>query len=624
MELDDPQSTRLFRTIANVGFVREMLAREDTILVNASVTGRLSPADRAAFAQAVGARRVLLAEAPAELDGDRRAAFADLVRAPALATLQAIENRLVDAPATGPVPVTSEAWATAYRDADHRLGSHEQGLDDALAQRADAVASTYYWRLGLTGAIGLAAILFSVVVSVRVGRSLVRRLRGLRSTALELAERRLPNVVTRLRHGENVDVAAEAPPLSFGEIGNDEISDVGQAFSQVQRTAVESAIQEASVRRGLNEVFLNIARRSQTLLHRQLTLLDRMERRTSDPDDLEDLFRVDHMATRMRRHAEDLVILAGSAPGRKWRQPVPLVDVIRGAVSEVEDYARVQVIIVPDVTLVGRAVTDLIHLLAELLENATSYSPPHTKVTVSAELVPHGFVVEIEDRGLGMTEDEIDDANARLREPPDFDPANSARLGLFVVALLAGRLGAQITLRRSPYGGVTAVVLVPRDLIDNPPTLSVAAEQRGAPIEQRGAPMEQRPVAALSADPVAALSADPVAALSADPVAALSADRAPEAPMPVPEPKPVPAPTLAVHDVLDAGLTEDGLPRRVRGMDAYDDEPSTVGTMGRHAAPMDGALSTEDMRAKMSAFQAGTARGRRDAQASIHDLEQET
>ena len=150
-------------------------------------------------------------------------------------------------------------------------------------------------------------------------------------------------------------------------------------------------------------MFLNIARRSQTLLHRQLALLDAMERRTTDPDDLEELFRIDHLATRMRRHAEDLVILAGSTPGRGWRNPVPIADVLRAAASEVEEYARINVTGLPDLALAGRAVSDVVHLLAELLENATIFSPPDTQVTLAGQVVPNGFAIEIEDRGLGMT-----------------------------------------------------------------------------------------------------------------------------------------------------------------------------------------------------------------------------
>ncbi len=212
---------------------------------------------------------------------------------------------------------------------------------------------------------------------------------------------------------------------------------------------MQSAVEEASVRRGINEVFLNIARRSQTLLHRQLALLDKMERRETEPEELEDLYRVDHLATRMRRHAEDLVILAGAAPGRGWRNPVPVIDVVRGAISEVEDYKRVDIRGMQSSAVLGRAVGDVIHLLAELLENAASFSPPHTRVQVAGQVLPNGYAIEIEDRGLGMSAEAVEEANRKLLEPPDFDPADSARLGLFVVAQLANRHGIRVSLRPS-------------------------------------------------------------------------------------------------------------------------------------------------------------------------------
>jgi len=331
-----------------------------------------------------------------------------------------------------------------------------------LADEATPVAVNVLIRLGAAGLLGLIALAVSLIVSIRVGRSLVGRLRRLRAEALEMAGERLPAVVRRLQRGESVDVNVETPPLEYGR---DEIGQVGRAFNKVQRTAVQSAVEEASVRRGINEVFLNIARRSQTLLHRQLSLLDQMERRETEPAELEDLYRVDHLATRMRRHAEDLVILAGAAPGRGWRNPVPVIDVVRGAISEVEDYKRIDIRSIETSAILGRAVGDVIHLLAELLENAASFSPPQTRVVAAGQVLPNGYAIEIEDRGLGMSSEAVDEANRRLREPPDFDPADSARLGLFVVAQLAARQGIKVSLRQSPYAGVTAIVLIPGELV---------------------------------------------------------------------------------------------------------------------------------------------------------------
>ena len=219
------------------------------------------------------------------------------------------------------------------------------------------------------------------------------------------------------------------------------------------------------MRRGINDVFRNLARRNQSLLHRELTVLDGMERRTTDPETLEDLFRLDHLTTRMRRHSEGLIILSGAAPGRGWVHPVRMIDVLRAAAAEVEDYSRVTVTTPSAAALTGPAVADVIHLLAELIENATTLSPPYTPVRVSGDLVASGFAVEIEDRGLGMSEQRYVELNGRLAEPPEFDVFNSEQLGLFVVGQLAKRHGIRVTLRPSPYGGTTAIALIPTSLV---------------------------------------------------------------------------------------------------------------------------------------------------------------
>jgi hypothetical protein len=269
-------------------------------------------------------------------------------------------------------------------------------------------------------------------------------------------------VIARLRRGETVDVAAEAPPL---RAGNDEIGQVGEAIDTVRQTAIRAAVEEARVRQGVNDMFRNLARRNQSLLQRQLSVLDGMERQATDPDVLEELFKMDHLTTRMRRHAEGLIILSGAAPGRSWSAPVKLIDVMRGAVSEVEDYARVTVSTQSRAALAGSAVTDVIHLLAELIENATTLSPPFTQVRVGGETVANGFAIEIEDRGLGMVPPRMQELNERLANPPDLNPANTEQLGLFVVGQLARRHGIRVMLRPSPYGGTTAVALIPLPLL---------------------------------------------------------------------------------------------------------------------------------------------------------------
>jgi signal transduction histidine kinase len=460
---NDEGVDREIRALTTVGRGQEYLSRADSLLAGANAAGRLTEDVRDQLIQAIGTSTFLLDEGVANLPEQDRTAFQRLYNGPAFSALRRLQDRLiVESRAGSASPVPSGTWQPVYDTSAQELRAFELNATEALTDRAKPVAVNVLIRLGVAGIVGLAAVIISIMVSVKVGRSIVGRLARLRGEALEMASERLPSVVRRLQRGEPVDVDVETPPLRYG---NDEIGEVGRAFNQVQRTAVQSAVEEASVRRGINEVFLNIARRSQTLLHRQLALLDRMERRETKPEELEDLYRVDHLATRMRRHAEDLVILAGATPGRGWRNPVPIIDVVRGAISEVEDYKRVDVRTMEPSAVLGRAVGDVIHLLAELLENAASFSPPHTRVNVTGQVLPNGYAIEIEDRGLGMSPEAIEAANRRLVEPPDFDPANSARLGLFVVAQLAHRHGIRISLRPSAFGGVTAIALLPGELI---------------------------------------------------------------------------------------------------------------------------------------------------------------
>ncbi|MGW2395075.1 nitrate- and nitrite sensing domain-containing protein [Kitasatospora sp. NPDC001664] len=398
-------------------------------------------------------------------------------------------------------------------------GPAEKGLEELatlntrlvgeIGARARSYAVNQLVRGGIAGLIGLIAVVASVVISYRIGRGLARELIGLRNSALELSGTRLPAVMLKLRRGEPVNIAAEAPELEFGPA---EIGEVGRAFNQVQRVAVEAAVEQAELRRGVSAVFVNLARRSQVLLHRQLTLLDTMERRTEDPAELEDLFRLDHLTTRMRRHAEGLIILSGGSPGRAWRKPVRMVDVVRAAVGEVEDYARVIVRPFPGTGLLGSAVADVTHLIAELVENAAVYSPPHAQVTVQGEVVAHGFSLEIDDRGLGLSETALAEINQRLAVEQEFDLADTDRLGLFVVSRLARRHGIRVHLRPSPYGGTTAIVLIPRELLAEAPDL--LAEPTAAP-RQAPAPTPGRPDLAAVPSPAATPSTAPPAAAPA-------------------------------------------------------------------------------------------------------------
>src|SRR5580700_6596055 len=351
----------------------------------------------------------------------------------------------------------------------------------ALATMTASLTNQQVTEAILAGGAGLLAVVVSVFLLVWFGRKVTRDLTRLDDNVRRMAQERLPRVVEQLRRGDDVDVLAESPPPDTSTI--QEIAQIAESFAAVQKAAVGAAVDQARMRKGVNQVFLNISMRNQSLLHRQLAMLDSMERRTGEAKGLADLFRLDHLTTRMRRHAESLIILSGSTPGRGWRDPVPVVDVLRAAVAEVEDYVRVDVLSESRDLVAGNAVNDVIHLVAELVENATVFSPPNTRIEVRADRAGTGLVAEIEDRGLGLSQEELADINTRLANPPEFDLANSEQLGLFVVSRLAARHAIKVSLRQSVYGGTTAILLLPFGVIVREEEAGTLASQGGYPAD---------------------------------------------------------------------------------------------------------------------------------------------
>ncbi|WP_431895147.1 nitrate- and nitrite sensing domain-containing protein [Nonomuraea sp. bgisy101] len=454
--LDDERTATGARALLEMSRAVELISQEDALVTGALAAGGLSVAERGRFAQLVGAQRFARAGAAVELtDADRRD-YDDLVAGPAYSRLHDLEDRLTQ----GAAPAGAEQWRAAVEPVLGALDATVRKAAAGLIERAAPVAVGIIVSLVLVGGLGLIAVVASIVLSVTTTRTALTQLKKLREAAHELSERRLPRVVERIGRGEEVDLAVDAPPLTFGD---DEIGEVGRAFNSVQETAIRVAVEQAELRRSIRDILLSLARRTQGLVQRQLTVLDVMERREQEPEELRDLFRLDHLATRMRRNAENLIVLSGSSPGRTWRRSVPMLDVVRGALAEVEDYTRVQLRPLGEATLAGRAVGDVVHLLAELIENAVSFSPPYAMVQVSGQMGVNGYVVEIEDRGLGMTPEDLEAANRRIAEPQEF--SGTARLGLYVVAKLAERHGIRVRLRPSQYGGTTVVALVPLELI---------------------------------------------------------------------------------------------------------------------------------------------------------------
>ncbi|MEV0662403.1 nitrate- and nitrite sensing domain-containing protein [Actinomadura luteofluorescens] len=475
------------RALIGIGNARAYMLREDSLVTAAMArNGRLTAAEHTAFVQWAAEGRREFEAGLADLNERIRGPLGRLAASAEFQRYRAAEDAIVNARGDR-LPPEAADWQATTQLLSQAWAQKVTEASLALNEMAKPIGERIIMRLVLAGGFGLLAVIASILLSLLAARSLSRELRGLQRAALKLAEDRLPDVVARLRRGEEVDVDAEAPPLVIGK--SREVARVGDAFTRVQHTAIETAVRESYLRHGISRVFLNVAWRSQSLLHRQLRMLDEMERDASDPKVLEDLFRLDHLTTRMRRHAEGLVILSGTSPGRGWSRPVHVEDVLRAAVAEVEDYTRVEIVVVSgQAAVIGEAVADIIHLLAELIENATVFSPAPTEVLVRGEMGANGFAVDIIDRGIGLDQSELDALNLRLARPPEFDLAVTDRLGLFVVGRLAGRHGIRVALQPSLYGGVSAVVLIPRQLIvdADQPEDEDGAVQAG-PAQQRGA-----------------------------------------------------------------------------------------------------------------------------------------
>ncbi|MFC5752168.1 nitrate- and nitrite sensing domain-containing protein [Actinomadura rugatobispora] len=626
------------RTLSSLTRAKEILSREDALLAGAIAAGRITSAEQAQFTQIVGTQRFLHEEAATELPDQDRADYQRLVNGPAFQRMRAFEDRIIQG-RPGALPRSqAQEWRSATEPVQDSLEKLVLNAGDRLLDRATPVAAGVILRLVLAGGLGLLAVIASIVVSITTARALVRQLERLRIAAWELAEHRLPSVVERLGHGEKVDVAAEAPPLEFGA---DEIGQVSRAFNAVQETALRTAVEQAELRRGIRDVLLSLARRTQTLVHRQLSLLDQLERQPEiDPKDLQELFRLDHLATRMRRNAENLIVLSGAIPARGWRRSVPMVDVVRAAIGEVEDYTRVQVLQFGPVELAGRAVGDITHLLAELIENAVSFSPPDTVVQVGGHRVASGFAIDVEDRGLGMTDEKLAEVNARIADPPEFNLQSSVQLGLFVVGTLAERYGLQVMLKRSAYGGTTAVVVIPNELIreegweDQPkPVAPGTTTENGLEVRQPvpvgagvGAPAEavsgrtgggngrpgQPSVPALVAvpDPSPTITA-PTGSDSRVGLTRTGGSDLGVGPAARPEP-PATTPLEDPTPVTESSTTPSGLPVRVP--QAHLVTPlKTEEPVAEPDEPEDVGRSPEEIQRIMGAYQLGSRRGRADA-----------
>ena len=519
---NEASSTDLRRDVISLG---ALLQVEDSKSVQRAILLRavsfpqpsLSSDDDASLQQAQRQEAVDLANFNASVDLAEQQNYSNTVSGPPVDSAAQQESLalalLPGASSAHPLtPANARILAAANvnDDMSFTIGKVRQVADEltgnisTLANTSRTNAST---GLLVTSLVTLLLLLLVLVVSATVARSLIRPLRKLRTDALDVAGHRLPEMVRRLSQSEGADEGVEIEPI--GVTSTDEIGEVARAFDQVHREAVRLAADEAMLRGNLNAMFINLSRRSQSLIERQLSLIDSLEQSEQDSGRLSSLFRLDHLATRMRRNSENLLVLAGHEVTRRWSQPVPLVDVLRAAISEIEQYERVVLNVQPGIVVVGQAVNDAVHLVAEIVENATTFSPEDTQVYVSGQpLSSGGVLLDITDNGVGISDQEMSHANWRLDNPPVVDVAVSRRMGLFVVGRLAARHGVRVRLRHAQAGGLTALIWLP-DTVAAPEVAPPLGRLRRFEADDYG------PAASLSAPTATAPTQGPTAASQA-------------------------------------------------------------------------------------------------------------
>lgn len=386
------------------------------------------------------------------------------------------------------LPWDAAQWDEALAAHANLIRDAERTLDEAVVESADQVRQDAEAQL-LWQALALAIVLLiAILLAWLVARSMVSSLRGLRQGALSVAQYGLPQAVARLRDPavstqlSPEEVASQvAEPLPVRS--RDEFGQVAEAFNVVHLEAVRTAAEQAQLRSSVAAMFVNLARRSQILVDRLISQLDRLERGEEDPDRLSELFQLDHLATRMRRTDENLLVLAGADSTRVQRDAASMIDVLRAAQSEVEQYTRIEFGVVDrDLEVAAHAVNDLVHLVAELLDNATAFSPPDTHVIVEARRVGDRAVLYVEDRGLGISAEQLAEINERLAEPPLVDVAVSRMMGLVVVGRLAARHGVKVELRAASGRGTVADVTLPSSVLV-PAALAGRSEQQSLKLE---------------------------------------------------------------------------------------------------------------------------------------------
>jgi signal transduction histidine kinase len=521
------------RALGSLSRMKDQTSLQRAILEAALINGRFSTGTLNALtgAQAQQATDLASFETSATL-GDTQI-LNNTVAGPQVDQARALEQRaIVIGQSDGMLdlgPAASRRWYADMSYTVDRMRVAERQLANSIARQAQALHQGAMRSLLLTAGVAAAALIFVLLATLIIARSMVRPLRQLKAGALEVAEVRLPSEVRELSRAKGADEAVEVEPI--GVHSTDEIGQVARAFDQVHEEAVRLAADEARLRGSVSAMFVSLSRRSQSLLERLLRLIDSLELGEQDSERLADLFRMDHLATRMRRNSENLLVLAGQEPPRRWAEPVSLADVARAAVSEIEHYERVVLDMQPGLGVTGNAVADVVHLLAEIIENATTFSAKSTQVTVSGHTLRSGGVlINVVDGGMGMTEEQFTHVNWRLENPPAADVEVSRHMGLFAVAHLAGRHGIRVRLRKASAGGLIAHVWLPDALISHdswPAHWETIRTARASAVVQAVTRTARFPQDPAAADSAAALS------LAAAPLAEAPLTQAPVAAGPI-------------------------------------------------------------------------------------------
>ncbi|WP_405811885.1 nitrate- and nitrite sensing domain-containing protein [Streptomyces sp. NBC_01520] len=494
--VDNGRVTTLSQTLVDLFWTKEMISRSDAILARGWPAGKLSTEDLQQVRESVSAQSFQAGNKVLPyLPEDERAEWQEIIDGPAWAGKTEVEEKVLrpalpDSAGFVALEADEKTWRQAMDDVTPQLVELMEKRTAAVVENGKSSILSLLLKMVLTTVIGLLAVIAVILTTWRLTRNLRLRIGGLQERAEEL-ERALPEVVERLAQGEKIDVEAEARAIETPAEGGDELTRLGSALNQARTSALQAAVKQADQHRGFERLLQRIARRTQQLIGQQLKKLDELERKHEDPEVLDGLFDLDHLTARLRRYEENLVILAGGSPHRRWRKPVPLLDVMRSAQGEVQDYRRVVLDLDGSPWLSERAVGPVSHVLAELIENALSFSRPPSPVEVRAAEVSRGLAIEVEDRGLGMDEAQLAEANELMSRPPRMDVlahSEDIRLGLYVIARLADQHGLRVEFRPSAFGGTRVVVLVPDELTVAEPGSRPVGVPSPAPVTARRPP----------------------------------------------------------------------------------------------------------------------------------------